>query len=71
MIETHEMTEEEFNRTVLRVIHREFGLGGLARFIRLNRSGTGNYTRERHKWQSNLTLEDIWRDMEAKGLTQK
>ncbi len=71
MIETHEMTEEEFNRTVLRVIHREFGLGGLARFIRLNRSCSGDYTRDRHKWLDGVTIEDIWRDMEAKGLAQK
>jgi len=66
-----EMTEEEFERRTLEVIHREFGLGGLARFIRAYRSGRGDYTAERQQNPSPLTLEEIWRDMEAQGLTQK
>jgi hypothetical protein len=32
---------------------------GLARFLRLNRSGRGDYTRDRMEWQKNLTVAHI------------
>jgi DNA gyrase/topoisomerase IV subunit A len=35
------MTDEQFEQQAFAVIVREFGLGGLARFIRLHRSGPG------------------------------
>ncbi len=56
------MTDEQFEEKAFAVIVREFGLGGLARFIRLHRSGPGDYTAERHRWQSGLTVDDILRD---------
>jgi hypothetical protein len=68
---TSEMTDEEFERQTLHVIAREFGPGGLARFLMAFRSGHGDYTAERHQWLDSLTLEDIWRDMEAQGLAQE
>ncbi len=38
---------------------RELGPDGLARFLRLNRSRTGDYTRDREQWQKDLTLDEI------------
>jgi hypothetical protein len=35
------MTDQEFTRHALGVLMRELGPDGLARFLRLNRSGTG------------------------------
>jgi hypothetical protein len=70
-IVSNEMTDEEFERKTLDVIAREFGPGGLVRFLMAFRSGHGDHTRERHKELDGVTLEEIWRDMEAKGLTQK
>jgi hypothetical protein len=54
-----QMTDEQFERQAFAVIVREFGLGGLARFIRLHRSGPGDYTRDRDQWLARLTVEDI------------
>jgi len=68
---TTEMTDEQFDSYVMDVLARELGPGGYARYLMLHRSGPGDYTRDRHQWQAGLTLADIWRDMEAKGLTQK
>lgn len=45
MIAIDELTDEQFERRALDVLLRELGPDGLARFLRLNRSGTGNYTR--------------------------
>jgi hypothetical protein len=64
-----QMTDEQFEQQAFALIVREFGLGGLARFIRLHRSGPGDYTADRHQWLSGITLEDIERDLSAKPRT--
>ncbi len=53
------MTDEQFERHALEVLGRELGADGLARFLRLNRSGTGDYTTDRRSWQKDLTIEEI------------
>jgi hypothetical protein len=53
------MTDETFERYALEVLQREFGPDGLARFLRLNRSGRGDYTRDRIEWQKNLSVAGI------------
>ena len=65
------MSDEEFERQTLDLIAREFGLSGLTRFIRAYRSGRGDYTAERHQWADKLTVDDIWKQMEAEGLIAK
>ena len=64
-----QMTDEQFEQQAFALIVREFGLGGLARFIRLHRSGPGDYTADRHQWLSGITLEDIERELSAKPRT--
>ncbi len=53
------MSDEEFQKRALEVIGREFGVYGLARFIRTCRPGSGDYTRDRHQWQDGLTVQDV------------
>jgi hypothetical protein len=53
------MTDEQFERYALEVLQRELGADGLARFLRLNRSGKGNYTVDRIQWQKDLSVADI------------
>jgi hypothetical protein len=53
------MTDEEFYRHTLEVLKRELGADGLARFLRLYRSGSGDYIRDRDQWLGHLTIEDI------------
>lgn len=43
------MTDEQFERHALEVLGRELGADGLARFLRLNRSGLGDYTTGYHR----------------------
>ena len=50
-VTAHHMTDEEFERHALELLQREFGPNGLTRFLRLNRSGRGDYTRDRIEWQ--------------------
>jgi hypothetical protein len=53
------MTDEQFESYALEVLQREIGPDGLARFLRLNRSGRGDYTRDRLQWQKNLSVAEI------------
>ena len=53
------MTDEELLGFAFSTLSRELGLYGYASFLRLYRPGTGDYTRDRHKWQESLTMEDI------------
>jgi hypothetical protein len=66
-----QMTNEEFDHYVMQILACELGPGGFSRYLMLHRSGSGDYTAERHQWQADITLEQIWREMEAQGLTQK
>jgi hypothetical protein len=59
MMPVEHMTDEQFERHALEVLQRELGPDGLARFLRLNRSGKGNYTRDRMRWQKNLRVAEI------------
>jgi hypothetical protein len=59
MTPVEHMTDEQFERYALEVLQREIGSDGLARFLRLNRSGKGDYTRDRIEWQKNLTVAGI------------
>jgi hypothetical protein len=59
MVSIEHMTDEQFERYALEVLQRELGADGLARFLRLNRSGKGNYTLDRMQWQKDLSVADI------------
>jgi len=53
------MSDEQFERHALEVLGRELGADGLARFLRLHRSGPGDYTKDRMQWQKDLTIQEV------------
>jgi hypothetical protein len=59
MIAPDQMTDEQFERHALEVLRRELGMDGLVRFLRLNRSGPGDYTMDRLDWQKDMTIDEI------------
>lgn len=59
MIALDRLTDEQFERHALELLQRELGPDGLARFLRLNRCGAGDYTRDHEQWQKDLTLDEI------------
>lgn len=62
------MTDDQFLRHALDVLTRELGADGLARFLRLYRSGPGDYTRDRDEWQKDLTLDQILESVRSRRL---
>jgi hypothetical protein len=67
MIPLEKMTDEEFKRHALSVLRRELGLDGLARFLRVYRAGSGDYTRDRHRWLEGATIQEIMAEVEHKS----
>jgi hypothetical protein len=61
--EIDSMTNQQFDRQVFALIVRGFGLGGLARFFRHQRSDTGDDTAERDRWFDAVTHEEIEREL--------
>jgi hypothetical protein len=64
MIPLEKLSDEDFERHALAVQQRGLGLDGLARFLRLYRSGSGDYTRDRHRWLEGATIQEIMAEVE-------
>ena len=61
------MTDQDFERHAFAILKRELGLDGLVRFLRLNRSGAGDYTRDRSAWLQGTTVDDIVAELEGRS----
>lgn len=61
------MADEELEQHAFSVLSRELGLVAYARFLRLFCSGKGDYTAERHLWQTGITIDDIERELNIKS----
>jgi hypothetical protein len=61
-----EMTDDQFREHASEILQRTLGAGGLARFLRVYRPGTGDYTRDRHKWQQGITVQQIVEDIKKR-----
>ena len=66
MIPLEKMSDEDFERHALVILQHELGLDGLARFLRLYRSGAGDYTRDRHRWLEGTTIQEIMAEVERR-----
>jgi hypothetical protein len=67
MIPLEETSDEDFERHALAILQRELGLDGLARFLRLYRSGSGDYTRDRHRWLEGATIQEIMAEVDRRN----
>lgn len=61
-----EMTDEQLRQHALEILQRTLGAGGFARFLRVYRPGSGDYTRDRHKWQKGITVRQIEEDIKKR-----
>jgi len=63
--QVEKMSDDEFASHALGILSRELGAYGFARFLRVYRTGTGDYTEDRHQWLDGLTVKDILGDRGA------
>jgi hypothetical protein len=67
MTPLEKMSDEQFERHALAVLQRELGVDGLGRFLRLYRAGSGDYTRDRHRWLEGATIHEIMAEVDRFG----
>ena len=60
------MSDEQFSAYALDILRRELGPSGFARFLRVYRAGSGDYTRDRRQWLSNESVESVTRELGLK-----
>lgn len=53
------MTPRSLRQQGLAALRRELGYAGMVRFLQQLDAGSGDYTKERHQWQDELTVADI------------
>jgi hypothetical protein len=63
------MSTEQIRTRGLAALRDALGRAGLVRFLQQFSDGSGDYTRDRHKWLDQMSLEDI--RGEAKRLTRR
>ena len=61
-----EMTDEQLRQHALEILQRTLGASGFARFLRVYRPGSGDYTRDRDKWQQGITVQQIAEDIKKR-----
>jgi hypothetical protein len=66
MTPREKMSDEDFERHALAILQRELGLDGPGRFLGLYRAGTGDYTRDRHRWLEGATIQDIMAEVQRR-----
>jgi hypothetical protein len=52
-------TQDEIYREGLQALRDRLGRAGMIRFLQQFERGRGNYSRERHKWVDQLSLDDL------------
>jgi hypothetical protein len=60
------MSDEQFQQHALNILLRELGTGGVARFQRVYRPGTGDYTRDRRQWLNGTSVQQIMEDIKKR-----
>lgn len=57
------MTQEQIRHNGLEALSRELGPVGMVRFLQQFETGSGDYSKDRHRWLDNLDAEAIARKM--------
>jgi len=63
---TEKMTTEQIRQVGMEALKRELGVVGMTRFLQIFETGYGDYTEDRHEWQDQMTVEEIYASIQAK-----
>jgi hypothetical protein len=58
------MTPIELNQKGFKALVNTLGYVDAVRFLKQFDNGSGDYTQERHQWLDQLSLDDIWKDLQ-------
>ena len=58
------LAPQHIKKRGLEALTRDLGTAGMVQFMQQFSSGTGDYSKERHKLLGKLSVADVWDDME-------
>lgn len=58
------MTLAELNRQAFKALVENLGYVNAVRFFKQFDMGTGDYTQARHQWLDEVTLDEIWEEIQ-------
>ncbi len=58
------MTPLEINHLGYQVLTEALGFDGMVRFLRQFEFGSGDYSKDRHQWLDDFTVEDIFNQVQ-------
>jgi hypothetical protein len=59
MLNTQAMTPQQIREAGMKVLSRELGVVGMIRFMQQFELGTGDYSKDRHQWLDQYSVDDI------------
>ena len=65
------MTPQQIRSAGLTALTRELGLVGMIRFMQQFEMGQGDYSKDRHKWLDQYTVDDIAKMVREKKATYR
>ncbi len=65
------MTPQQIRAAGLAALSRELGVVGMIRFMQQFEMGQGDYSKDRHKWLDQYSVEDIARLVREKKASKK
>ena len=59
MLNTQTMTPQQIREEGMKGLARELGVAGMIRFMQQFEMGTGDYSKDRHQWLDQYSVDDI------------
>ncbi|MGC8855308.1 MAG: hypothetical protein ACP5QU_00755 [Anaerolineae bacterium] len=71
MINVQAMTPQQIREAGIKALSRELGLVGMIRFLQQFELGTGDYSKDRHAWLDEYSVDDVVRMIGEKQASDK
>jgi hypothetical protein len=67
VMNTQTMTPQQIRKAGMEVLARELGVVGMIRFMQQCEMGQGDYSKDRHEWLDQYSVDEIARMKEKRG----
>jgi len=71
MLNIQAMTPQQIREAGLEVLSRELGVAGMIRFMQQFEMGKGDYSKDRHQWLDQYSVDDIAQMVREKKTTYR
>jgi hypothetical protein len=71
MMNAQAMTAQQIREAGLEVLSRELGVAGMIRFMQQFEMGKGDYSKDRHQWLDQYSVDDIAHMVREKKTTYR